>query len=226
MPQFATLLSYPPSRCGAAFLALSAVFLSPFVSLAIAQGTSQGTTELPPVNVTTTTPKAKAKNKASAAKQAAPVGSSQQVATDPSEARLPVPGTRSGALGVPNTAEATADINQTPGGVEAVPDTQFRSTPANTIKDALGWVPGVIIQSKWGPDARISIRGSGLTRNYGNRGINAYMDGIPINTSDGLFDLFEVDPSAYRYVEVYKGSNALRFGSNSLGGAINFVTLA
>ena len=29
---------------------------------------------------------------------------------------------------------------------------------------------------------------------------------------------------AYRYVEVYKGANALRFGANSLGGAINFVT--
>ena len=70
----------------------------------------------------------------------------------------------------------------------------------------------------------MSIRGSGLTRNYGNRGINAFIDGIPINTSDGLFDLFEVDPSAYRYVEVFKGANALRFGANSLGGAINFVT--
>ena len=36
--------------------------------------------------------------------------------------------------------------------------------------------------------------------------------------------LFEVDPTAYRYVEVYKGANALRYGANSLGGAINFVT--
>ena len=50
------------------------------------------------------------------------------------------------------------------------------------------------------------------------------MDGIPINTSDGLFDLFEIDPTAYRYVEVYKGANALRYGANALGGAINFVT--
>lgn len=223
MSQFTILLSHPPTRCRAAFVALSAAFLSPFVSSALAQEASQAATELPPVNVTATTPKAKAK-KAAATKQAVPVGASQQVSTESSEAQLPAPGTRSGALGVPNTDEATADINRTPGGVEVVSDTQFRNTPANTIKDALGWVPGVIIQSKWGPDARISIRGSGLTRNYGNRGINAYMDSIPINTSDGLFDLFEVDPSAYRYVEVFKGANALRFGSNSLGGAINFVT--
>ena len=49
------------------------------------------------------------------------------------------------------------------------------------------------------------------------------MDGIPINTADGYVDSSEIDPTAYRYVEVYKGANALRFGANSLGGAINFV---
>ncbi|UPT93236.1 TonB-dependent receptor [Bradyrhizobium barranii subsp. apii] len=120
-------------------------------------------------------------------------------------------------------AQATAEIQRIPGGVEVVPDTQFKDGPANTIKDILGWVPGVLIQTRWGPDGRISIRGSGLSRSFGNRGINPYMDGIPINTADGLFDLFEIDPTAYRYVEVFKGANALRYGSNSLGGAINFV---
>ena len=50
------------------------------------------------------------------------------------------------------------------------------------------------------------------------------MDGIPINTADGFGDFQEIDPTAYRYVEVYKGANALRFGASSLGGAINFVT--
>lgn len=129
-----------------------------------------------------------------------------------------------GSLTVPGIAQARALIDRTPGGVALVPDSEFKNGPANTIKDVLGWVPGVITQPKSNIDNRISIRGSGLTRNYGNRGINVYMDGIPINTSDGLFDLFEIDPTAYRYVEVYKGANALRFGANSLGGAINFVT--
>lgn len=137
----------------------------------------------------------------------------------------PVPvGTRSGSLGVPNTAEAIAEINRTPGGVEVVQDTEFKEGRAQTVRDVLAAVPGVITQPRWGIDGRLSIRGSGLTRNYGNRGISMYMDGIAINSSDGLFDLFEIDPTAYRYVEVYKGANALRFGSNSLGGAINFVT--
>ena len=50
------------------------------------------------------------------------------------------------------------------------------------------------------------------------------MDGIPISTADGYSNSFaEIDPTAYRYIEVYKGANALRFGANSLGGAVNFV---
>lgn len=129
-----------------------------------------------------------------------------------------------GSLTTPDTAQATADIQRTPGAVEVVPDTAFKAGPANTIKDVLAYVPGVVAQPRWGPDARLSIRGSGLSRNYGNRGLNMFMDGVPINTADGLTDLFEVDPSAYRYVEVFKGANALRYGGNSLGGAINFVT--
>jgi iron complex outermembrane receptor protein len=84
-------------------------------------------------------------------------------------------------------------------------------------------VPGVFVQPKWGDDSRLSIRGSGLSRNFHLRGLQLYMDGIPISTADGFGDFQEIDPTAYRYVEVYKGANALRFGANSLGGAINFV---
>ena len=98
------------------------------------------------------------------------------------------------------------------------------STVADTIKDMFDYVPGVWAQPKWGDDSRLSIRGSGLSRNFHLRGVQLYMDGIPINTADGYGDFQEIDPTAYRYVEVFKGANALRFGANSLGGAINFVT--
>lgn len=120
--------------------------------------------------------------------------------------------------------EATTEIERTPGGVEVIPDTAFKNTPVQNVKDVLEYVPGVIAQHRMGDDARLSIRGSGLSRNYGNRGILLLIDGIPLNTSDGLMDLFEVDPGAYRHVEVFKGGNALRYGSNALGGAINLVT--
>jgi iron complex outermembrane receptor protein len=135
-----------------------------------------------------------------------------------------VPADRSGSLVSPDTSEARAEIDRTPGGVELVPDTAYKaSTPSATIKDALDYVPGVFAQPKWGDDTRLSIRGSGLSRNFHLRGLELYMDGIPINTADGFGDFQEIDPTAYRYIEVYKGANALRFGANSLGGAINFV---
>ena len=126
---------------------------------------------------------------------------------------------------MPNTAEAQAQLSNVPGSVTVVPDTAYKSsTPAVTLKDVLDYVPGIFIQPKWGEDSRLSIRGSGLSRNFHLRSTQLFMDGVPINTADGYGDLQEIDPTAYRYVEVYKGANALRYGANSLGGAINFVT--
>ena len=146
-----------------------------------------------------------------------------EVASDSVSGPVP-PGTRSGSLTVPTAAEAAAEIRRTPGGVDIVPAEAYAATtPATTIKDALDYVPGVFVQPKWGEDTRLSIRGSGLSRNFHLRGVQLYMDGIPISTADGFGDFQEIDPSVYRYIEVYKGANALRFGANSLGGAINFV---
>jgi iron complex outermembrane receptor protein len=130
-----------------------------------------------------------------------------------------------GSLTVPTTEQARTDIQRTAGGVAIVRAEDYRSTtPAATIKDVLDYVPGVFVQPKWGEDSRLSIRGSGLSRNFHLRGVQLFMDGIPINTADGYGDFQEIDPTAYRYVEVYKGANALRYGAASLGGAINFVT--
>ncbi|HMN51538.1 MAG TPA: TonB-dependent receptor [Xanthobacteraceae bacterium] len=128
------------------------------------------------------------------------------------------------SLTVPNVLEAIQQIQRTPGAVNVVPREQFGNKLSVTPKDILDYVPGVFVQPKWGEDSKLSIRGSGLSRNFHLRSTQLYMDGIPINTADGYGDFQELDPSAYRYVEVYKGANALRFGANSLGGAINFVT--
>jgi len=128
------------------------------------------------------------------------------------------------SLTVPNTQEAKELIEQTAGGVALVPDDAWRDTQAATIKDVLDYTPGVFAQPKWGEDSRLSIRGSGLSRYYHMRGIALYQDGMPLNNADGSTDFQWIDPTAYRYTEVYKGANALRYGSGTLGGAINFVT--
>jgi iron complex outermembrane receptor protein len=128
------------------------------------------------------------------------------------------------SLTIPSAEQARAAIQRTPGAVSVVTAEEWRDRRAATVKDMFDFVPGVWAQPKWGEDARLSIRGSGLSRNFHGRSIQLSMDGIPINTADGYFDLQEIDPSAYRYAEVFRGSSALRFGANSLGGAINFVT--
>jgi iron complex outermembrane receptor protein len=68
--------------------------------------------------------------------------------------------------------QALREIQQTPGGVALVTaDSYKNSTVANTIKDVLEYVPGVFVQPKWGDDTRLSIRGSGLSRNFHLRGV-------------------------------------------------------
>lgn len=70
------------------------------------------------------------------------------------------------SLTVPTSAQATTELQRTPGGVEVVPDGQFKTGPAQTVKDIVDWTPGVWAQPKWGDDTRLSIRGSGLSRNF------------------------------------------------------------
>jgi iron complex outermembrane receptor protein len=191
---------------------------------AAAQSANTEATQLPGVTVETTAePKPIKKSKA---KQPKPQPAAAATAPTPTEASAPAgsAAARKGSLAVPNAAEAIAEIQRIPGSVDLVTDSAYkRSTPAVTTKDVLDYVPGVFAQPKWGDDTRLSIRGSGLSRNFHLRGLQLFMDGIPINTADGYGDFQEIDPTAYRYVEVYKGSNALRYGTNSLGGAINFV---
>ena len=49
-------------------------------------------------------------------------------------------------------------------------------------------------------------------------------DGVPFNLADDNGDFQELDPQVVQHLEVYRGGNALRYGSSTLGGAINAVT--
>ena len=210
------VLHHPRAR--STLLASAAIFVLPFSAEAQSERQS-----LPPVTVT-----APEQKRAAGVR---PPRSAARSAPALRQVRAPAPPTASdqgqggrGALAVLSAQQALTEINNTPGGVAIVPAAAYRnSTVANTIKDILDYVPGVFAQPKWGDDTRLSIRGSGLSRNFHLRGVQLYMDGIPINTADGYGDFQEIDPTAYKYVEVYKGANALQFGANSLGGAINFV---
>ena len=73
-------------------------------------------------------------------------------------------------------------------------------------------------------ESQISIRGSGLRNNFHLRGINVLIDGFPYGNADGFSDFESLELLTTKRIEVYKGASALRFGGNTLGGAINLVT--
>lgn len=124
----------------------------------------------------------------------------------------------------PVVAEARRRLSRTPGAVAVVSAESLEHRFAPNMSDVLRDVPGVYAQKKWGGDARISIRGSGIGNANHLRGLFVSQDGIPFNEADGFGDVQMVDPLLARYTEVYKGGNALRFGGALLGGAINLVT--
>ncbi len=128
------------------------------------------------------------------------------------------------ALSAASVQVAKEKLNQTAGGTAVVEAENFEAGKAVTIKDMLDFTPGVFAQSRVNEEARLSIRGSGLSRTFHMRGIRLLQDGIPINLADGGSDFQDIDPLALQHVEVYKGAIALQYGAANLGGAINFVT--
>jgi iron complex outermembrane receptor protein len=129
------------------------------------------------------------------------------------------------ALTVPDNAEAAALARQNPGNVSIVPADSYRDRAgATTLDDALALTPGIFSPPKWGQDTRLSIRGSGLARNFHLRGVRLLQDGIPLNQADGSGDFQELDPLTLQRLEVLRGANAFALGANTLGGAINAVT--
>jgi iron complex outermembrane receptor protein len=130
------------------------------------------------------------------------------------------------SLTVPSIEASRAEIAATtPGGAGVIDAETYKRGRSTTLKDALDFAPGVYVQPRFGAEeARISIRGSGIQRTFHGRGLKLLQDGVPLNLADGGFDFQAVEPLATRSIEIYRGANALEYGSTTLGGAINFVT--
>jgi iron complex outermembrane recepter protein len=117
-------------------------------------------------------------------------------------------------------------IERIPGGAEVVGSKEIEESRASNLKDVLDFVPGVLIRPRFGAadESQLSIRGSGLRNNFHLRGVNVLIDGFAYGNADGFSDFESLELLSTKYIEVYKGANALRFGANSLGGAVNLVT--
>lgn len=127
------------------------------------------------------------------------------------------------------TSQAIADeaeeaARRTPGGADVVRHEDYADRFVTSLRDTLAFSPGVYVQPRYGQEVRISIRGSGLSRGFHMRGLTLLQDGARINLADDNGDFQELEPIFFDHLEVYRGANALRFGSGTLGGAINGVT--
>ncbi len=121
-----------------------------------------------------------------------------------------------------NAAETLAAA--TPGGTDIIGYEDFADRLPVSLRDVFAFSPGVYLQPRYGQEVRISIRGSGISRGFHMRGLTLLQDGIPINLADDNGDFQELEPIFFDHLEVYRGANALRFGSGTLGGAVNGVT--
>lgn len=131
---------------------------------------------------------------------------------------------RSGSLSSLSVDDARATLQQIPGGIGFVEVTDYQDNFTQSLGDTMVFTPGVYADTSAQRENRISIRGSGLNATFERRGINVYRDGVPITRASGITEFQEIDPLSVKYIEVFKGSNGLQFGTNALGGAINVVT--
>ena len=116
------------------------------------------------------------------------------------------------------------ELERRPSSVAIVSDEEIAEGRGFNFEDAFQFTPGVYFQSKaGGGDGQFSIRGTNLVTNFNQWGVTLLVNGLPMNTADGFFTFEAIDLLSVARIEVYKGSNALRFGGSTIGGAVNFI---
>ncbi|GAA3922847.1 TonB-dependent receptor family protein [Litoribacillus peritrichatus] len=116
----------------------------------------------------------------------------------------------------------TETLANVPGGTNLIDLDEMNGSQASLAK-VLNYEPGIVVQEFFGGNdqPRINIRGSGIQDNPVNRGIQLLYDGLSLNQPDGSFIIGLLDAEQAKYISVYRGANAMRYGATTLGGAIN-----
>jgi len=113
-------------------------------------------------------------------------------------------------------------VSQTQGQVSRE---DFKNSPATTIADVIGLVPGVTFVQGNGPrDIAVSVRGSNTRQTYGVRNVQVFEDGFAVTQPDGLARTDLTDPHAYSSIDIIEGPSSALYGNYATGGAINFHT--
>jgi iron complex outermembrane receptor protein len=126
----------------------------------------------------------------------------------------------------PSAEKAAEQNKQIPGGFTVRTTDEMKKGRASNFQDLLSGIPGVFMQSENGVEiSKISIRGSGIESDDEPLGVEFLLDGISFNQGDGETIIEDFDVNTLKYAEVYRGAAAFKYGSLTMGGAINLVPL-
>jgi len=118
-------------------------------------------------------------------------------------------------------------LKNNPGSISLVTPQMLSIMPKSIgVEEALRLVPGVRIDNQHdGERVHVSIRGQGILTERGLRGIGVIIDGIPVNDPSGFApDLYDVDWSTVKNIEVLRGPSAGLYGGGGAAGVISITT--
>ena len=130
------------------------------------------------------------------------------------------------SLTSPSAGKAAEQKKEIPGGFTLRNTEQMERGRASNFEDLLKRTPGLFLQTDNGTEVtKVSIRGSGILSEDEPLGVQFMLDGLTLNQADGEALLEDFDLATVKYAEVFRGANAFKYGSITLGGAINLVTM-
>ncbi len=118
-------------------------------------------------------------------------------------------------------------LKNNPGSISLVTRDMLTGMPKGIgAEEALRFVPGVRIDNQHdGERVHVSIRGQGILTERGLRGIGVLIDGIPVNDPSGFApDLYDIDWSTVKKIEVLRGPSAGLYGGGGAAGVLNIYT--
>ena len=117
------------------------------------------------------------------------------------------------------------ELSEVPLAVSVVGRDEIQHRQLLALDESLLRVPGLYFSNRYNysRDLRIAIRGFGARANFGVRGIEVNVDGIPSTAADGQTSLDDLDLASVERVEVIRGPASALYGA-AAGGVINIFT--
>jgi iron complex outermembrane receptor protein len=126
---------------------------------------------------------------------------------------------------VVNAHQTNLRWHHLPGNISVLAGTEVQRGYGDSFASILHALPGIYMHSGTYATNRIVIRGMGSRTPYNTNRIKAYLNDIPITSSDGISSPEDIDLDGIGRIEIIKGPASALYGSG-LGGNINLSTPA